>query len=220
MFLFGHVGITLGAAVLGTGAITVARSEKSRANGQALSSAKRKSLPSALASWVRTLDRFLDIRLLLLGSLLPDIIDKPVGYLAFHNGRVFSHTILFAVVMLALGIYVWRRHRQTWLLALNIGTLAHLALDSMWLNPHAFFWPLLGVGFPRFEEANWFTYWLTNLFGDAANSIPEVIGLLVVLAFAVFLVREKRLWTFVFRGTLDQARPRRHQAPARPLAGK
>jgi inner membrane protein len=214
MYFFGHLGITLGAAVLGTGAITAARSGKSGAGAPGLRSATRKSVPSALASWVRALDRFLDIRLLLIGSLLPDIIDKPVGYLAFHNGRVFSHTLLFAVVTLAFGIYLYRRYRQTWLLALNIGTLVHLVLDYMWLSPQVIFWPLLGVEFPRFQEANWFTYWLTHLFGDLANFVPELIGGLVMVAFAVYLIREKTLRAFLFKGTLDPDRTRRHQQKA------
>ena len=210
MYFFGHVGITLGAAVLGTGAIAAVRPEGSRANAPALSSTKRKGVLSRPASWVKTLDRFLDIRLLLIGSMLPDIFDKPIGYFAFHNGRTLSHTLLFAVVTLALGIYLYRRHRQTWLLALNIGTLVHLILDGMWLNPHVLFWPLLGVEFPRFAESNWFNYWLTQLFSDPADFIPEVIGGIIVLAFAAFLIREKRMWAFVFRGKLDPDRTRRN----------
>ena len=209
MYLFGHVGITLGAAVLGTGAIAAVRLGKSHHNASVLGSVKRRSLPSVLAAWVRTLDRFLDIRLLLIGSMLPDIFDKPIGYFAFHNGRTLSHTLLFAVVTLALGIYLYRRRGQTWLLALGIGTLVHLVLDYMWLSPPVLFWPVLGVGFEVFSEGNWFIYWLTHLFGEPASFIPEVIGGLVVLVFAVFLAREKTLWAFVFKGALDPGRTRR-----------
>jgi hypothetical protein len=36
-----------------------------------------------------------DIRLLILGSLLPDLIDKPLGHIILpeNNGRIFAHTL-------------------------------------------------------------------------------------------------------------------------------
>ena len=82
MLIFGHAGITLGAAVIVS---SVAYNRKSQ------DVEKRSNLSS--------LPAYLDIRLLLIGSLLPDIIDKPVGQLIFRetfsNGRIFSHTLLF-----------------------------------------------------------------------------------------------------------------------------
>ncbi|MBA7692845.1 hypothetical protein ES703_101414 [subsurface metagenome] len=81
MLIFGHVGITLGAAVFLNGALT--KSYSLCAGGRA----------SGLAS----LGNRIDIRLLLLGSLLPDIIDKPIGQFffrdTFSNGRIFCHPI-------------------------------------------------------------------------------------------------------------------------------
>ena len=84
MLVLGHAGITLGAATLVAGALK--SSHSSQVGG---------------ISWFILLGRYIDIRLLLVGSLLPDIIDKPIGQYflveTFSNGRIFSHTLLFSI---------------------------------------------------------------------------------------------------------------------------
>src|SRR3989304_5302191 len=133
MLLFGHVGITLGAAAIAAGI-----------------GARKTSAPPA--SWVIKLSFYLDIRFLLIGSLLPDIIDKPVGrYLflgTYNNGRIFAHTLVFLLVLVAAGLILLKTRRSTWMLALAAGTFAHLALDEMWFSPVTLFWPVLGWQFP------------------------------------------------------------------------
>jgi len=69
MLIFGHAGITLGATALLNGALT--KSYSLCAGGR--------------ASWLASLGNRIDIRLLLLGSLLPDIIDKPAGQFSFDE---------------------------------------------------------------------------------------------------------------------------------------
>ena len=52
-----------------------------------------------------------DLFLLVVGSLLPDIIDKPLGLILYHgfgNGRLYAHTLLFNVSMLLI-ILIFRR---------------------------------------------------------------------------------------------------------------
>ena len=48
----------------------------------------------------------IDYKLIIIGSLLPDIIDKPVGMilLPLENGRVFGHTLLFVLILLLIGL--------------------------------------------------------------------------------------------------------------------
>ena len=106
----------------------------------------------------------LPFRWLLVGTLLPDLIDKP-AYLAMalvahyqHRGwvpgkRGLAHTALF---LLALGaISAWRRSPRG--AALAVGTATHMMLDilSKGLSPHALrgsltvvLWPALGWHFP------------------------------------------------------------------------
>lgn len=103
-------------------------------------------------------------RLMLLGTLLPDLIDKPIYYgLSLATGRhgaalglisgtrTFGHTALFALLVWLL---LRRRHGG----AIALGMATHLALDALGdlfaygaAGPPAMaavFFPLLGPHFP------------------------------------------------------------------------
>ena len=178
MLLFGHVGITLGAAAAVAG--NVNRREKK--------------------SWFASLSKYLDIRLLVVGSLLPDIIDKPVGqYLfrnTFNNGRIFSHTLLFLVVISGVGFLIYKKQRRTWLLALAAGTFTHLLLDQMWQTPATLFWPVFGLAFPKVDLEGWAQGIFHAMFHDPAVYIPEIIGLAIVLWFAAYAIKRKQIDSF------------------------
>jgi uncharacterized protein (TIGR03382 family) len=96
---------------------------------------------------------------LLLGMLLPDIIDKPLYYArlsdVFSCTRTIGHTGLLAVALLLAGLLMTRRR---WLAALAIGMLTHLVLDCLMdavVGSHdgsaarAALWPVLGVHYAR-----------------------------------------------------------------------
>ncbi len=102
------------------------------------------------------LRRRLPARPLILGCLLPDLIDKPLYYLLPGNplilgSRTFGHTGLFLLALLVLALLV----RGPWTWALFAGVATHLLLDiggelftgadlesSIW---RAVFWPALGA---------------------------------------------------------------------------
>jgi len=100
-------------------------------------------LPDNLSDADSLATRF-DYRLILLGLVVPDLIDKPLGVWllrdALSNGRVFAHTLLFGVLLLAVGVYVYIRRRNLSLLCLSFGNIAYLGLDEMWLNSGTLFW--------------------------------------------------------------------------------
>jgi membrane-bound metal-dependent hydrolase YbcI (DUF457 family) len=135
----------------------------------------------------------IDIRLLLIGSLLPDIIDKPVGMLffrdTFSNGQIFSHTLLFFAVITLGGLCLYRRRDKTWLLVLSFGTFTHLILDAMWRKPRTLLWPLYGFSFEKIDLTNWLPekwhIWLT----EPTILISEFVGAVVVISFLWLLVR-------------------------------
>lgn len=186
MQILAHTGITLGVAALAAG-----------------------TLPgdSTTRRWFERLGGWLDIRLLLVGALLPDIIDKPLGvYLlpgVIGTGRSISHTLLFLLVLAAAGFYLFRTRRQRWLLALAGGSLMHIVLDEMWRRPVTLFWPLLGFGFPRIELEGWFG----NVFGALLNNpriiATEIIGLIVLVWFGLWLIRRRRLGAFIRHGRVE-----------------
>jgi membrane-bound metal-dependent hydrolase YbcI (DUF457 family) len=90
--------------------------------------------------WAALQDPAVDYRLVMLGAILPDVIDAPLG------GARVAHTLVFAVGMLLLTMVVTigRRRLRRRLLGVPIGIFVHLILDGMWTQAHVFWWPLQG----------------------------------------------------------------------------
>jgi inner membrane protein len=187
MLIFAHTGITLGAATLVAGVAN--RRQAGRAAGM---------------SWFASLSHYVDIRLLLVGSLLPDIIDKPVGQYffrdTFSNGRIFAHTLLFLIVLVGTGFFLFKRYRQVWMFTLAAGTFCHLVLDEMWAAPATLFWPLLGLTFEKEELINWLSNILKALFSEPGIYIPELTGLVILLWFGLTLAFRKKIGAFLKYG--------------------
>ncbi len=210
MLLFGHAGLTLGAATLLARSLAGRRffsrtdneaTEPSRDFSQAAPTPS--APPRKQASRLTTLGNYMDVRVLLVGSLLPDIIDKPLGIFFFRetlsNGRIFCHTLLFLLAITVFGLYLYRRPRQTWLLVLAFGTFTHLILDQMWRSPRTLFWPLYGFAFDR-EDV---TEWIPNLLRGLARpevGVPELVGLAIVIWFALALWHRKVIHLFLRHG--------------------
>jgi hypothetical protein len=92
------------------------------------------------------------------GALLPDMVDKPIGWLVLEwgVGRLWGHTLLFAVLLALVTLAL--RHRGAAraapvAAALALGSFAHLALDRMWELPDVLLWPALGLAMPRDDPA-------------------------------------------------------------------
>jgi membrane-bound metal-dependent hydrolase YbcI (DUF457 family) len=86
--------------------------------------------------------------LALIGSVLPDLIDKPLGHIILYGsidyGRIYAHSGLFLIAVVILGIAYHRKSGSWIMMGLTLGVLSHLALDSMWELPVTVFYPLLG----------------------------------------------------------------------------
>ena len=158
-------------------------------------------------SWLTSLGRYIDIRLLLVGSLLPDIIDKPVGIYLFpqtlSNGRIFSHTLLFLLLIALSGYFLYQRRRKIWLLILTFGTFMHLILDQMWKSPQTLLWPLYGPSFPKLALTDWLPNMINNLLADPAVYVPEMVGASVIAWFMGMLLRRRKVFVFIRYGRVD-----------------
>ena len=189
MLVLGHAGITLGAAALLAGAV------KSRHSSQ-----------TSEVSWFTHLSSYVDIRLLLIGSLIPDIIDKPVGQYffreTFSHGRIFSHTLLFLILITATGFFLYKSRRKVWLLTLASGTLMHLILDEMWCAPGTLFWPFLGFAFERVDLTNWVPNIFHALMSNPGVYVPEAVGLVILLWFGLALAGRKKIGVFIKYGKI------------------
>jgi membrane-bound metal-dependent hydrolase YbcI (DUF457 family) len=131
---------------------------------------------------------------LALGSMLPDIIDKPMGLIVFGSpsmGRTFAHTLLFLMLLSALCLH----SRDIRFISLTWGLLIHLSLDVMWNSPETLLWPLLGP-FPSAPLLNTMSYLEMVLSGlkNPSILIPEVAGLAYLIFFAYARRRQASAW--------------------------
>jgi hypothetical protein len=130
----------------------------------------------------------MSLAFLALGSMLPDIIDKPLGLMVFGSpsmGRTFAHTLLFLMLLSALCLY----SRDIWLFSLTWGVLIHFSLDFMWDSPQILLWPLLGpfLNAPLLDTLSYLEMLLSGL-KNPGILIPEIAG----LAYFMFLGYTKR----------------------------
>jgi inner membrane protein len=115
-----------------------------------------------------------------IGSVLPDIIDKPLGLLLFPatigDGRIFTHTLLIVILILSLGAFFWKTVKDPSVLALGVGILSHQLLDLMWLMPSNWYYPFLGP----FRGGLADNYIWVLLSGEIQNSFD--VGLAFIIA--------------------------------------
>jgi len=168
MLLFAHLGITLGAVYI-------------------LFKLLRKNFDSRI------------LTITSLGALLPDIIDKPIGqilfYDTFHNNRIFAHTLLFILILTALGLYL-RRNGEDRMLLVAFCSSIHLILDEMWNRPKTLFWPTLGWRFEEVNLENYVSDTLSSLTHNPHTYIPEITGLLI----SIFILSKLFITTTKVKG--------------------
>jgi hypothetical protein len=146
-----------------------------------------------LTVWLVFRDPAFDYRLLIVGALLPDLVD------AFFGGSAILHSVLGSVVLLALvmAVTVGRRSLRRHLIALPIGTFLHLVFDGAFASSQAFWWPLAGgsvadQALPVVARGWW-------------NVLLELIGLgILVWAWRRFRLGDpRRRGVFLREGRLD-----------------
>ena len=210
MLVLGHSGLTLGAAVLLNRALAKVTTHQPKDDAELSSEAStvKGNSASGMTAWVVSLGNLIDIRILFIGSLLPDLIDKPLGYFllreTFSNLRIYCHTLLFFILITLAGLVLYRYRRKTWLLVLSFGTFAHLLCDYMWLTPETLFWPLYGFEFIEEDLTRWIEQKVNNLVSDPPTYIPEIVGGIILVLFLYVMVRNRKLITFIRHGKLEK----------------
>jgi len=126
------------------------------------------------------------------GAVLPDLIDKPVGFIIFggvlDNGRIWCHSILFAVIVMAGGLLLWKYRRTPVLIAAAIGILSHQLLDLMWLQPSTWYYPALGPFGERLPPGHLFV-----ILADEISTPSEWIFAVLIAVIIVVLVIPHRI---------------------------
>ncbi len=142
--------------------------------------------------WYVFTDPRFDYRLLLVGALLPDLIDVPSGQARWAHSLTVAVGMLAAVMLVTAG----RKPIRRLLLGLPIGMLLHLVYDGAFASTEVFWWPFSGswgeVEVPSLERAQWL------------NLLMEVAGIaMLVWAYRRFgLADAQRRQQFLHHGTL------------------
>ena len=180
MFVFGHIGVTLGIAFI----------------------ISRLVLPR-IKIWNGARPK-LNYLFIALGALLPDLIDKPIGRIllgeSVANGRLFGHTLLFVLILITIGFFL-KDHRDA-VFCLSFATFLHLCEDRMWEMPATLLYPLYGFGFPKgtVMGENWYDYFLlifNRSYVPALSYVfvSEIAGIVILgglAGFTLFLFYTKK----------------------------
>ncbi|MFP4073441.1 MAG: metal-dependent hydrolase [Actinomycetota bacterium] len=140
----------------------------------------------------------MDVRFLLVGAILPDLIDLPVGTLVFvgqySTGELWSHSLIVPSIYMAVVLLATRRgrRRRAWM-ALGVAWLFHLLIDGMWFHDEVFLWPFFGWEIPAGEAPYWTLAW-ERASSDPWRWVAEGIGLIYLT------------WLWVALGLSDASR--------------
>lgn len=154
-----------------------------------------------LLSWKSP--RRIDYRFVLLGAILPDLIDKPLAYATGLDSRLWAHTFLFLFGILALSFVPTLRSLRL----VGFGVATHLLLDMIWNQPAIVLYPAFGWTFSAapFNVGGWFN----TLLHDPYVQFGEIVGSASLIAFAWFhgIRSWKALRDFIAQGTLPTSDP-------------
>jgi hypothetical protein len=87
----------------------------------------------------------IDYRLVVVGSLLPLVVDLPFLGLSYGHTLLGSVVLLLVVMLATIGRPRLLRRR---LLCLPIGAFCGLVLSAAWTNTDVFWWPFTGASLP------------------------------------------------------------------------
>ena len=85
-------------------------------------------------------DSKFDYRPLIVGALVPDLIDGPFGGAGVLHSVIGAVAIMVVVMLATIG----RRQLRKMLIAVPIGILLHLVYDGAFAMDQVFWWPFMG----------------------------------------------------------------------------
>lgn len=209
VLFFGHAGIT-------TGIVKVCQTLSTTGGRRRRGPSYRTKSGGVEVSGQPLLDEVgdktnsIDYRFVLLGSLLPDLIDKPMWIFTDANfqwaGRGYAHTFLFNLLLLIAGLILATRRNKPSLLTICLCSFIHLVFDQMWLSPITLWWPLLGP-IPRGPTEGWFSALWHGLISTPYVYVSEVVGFVVVLYVIFRLLASGKALHFLKTGHIDLRQP-------------
>lgn len=135
----------------------------------------------------------IDYRFVLIGAILPDIIDKTTEIFVNHriqfSGRLYGHTLLFSLILMIIGMISNFKRINTF--TIGLCSLIHIMIDGLWIMPKSFFFPMFGVNLLSHNDFVKVPY-LTAFFNSSAYLITgELIGGFLLYVFFEKTFRNK-----------------------------
>ncbi len=121
--------------------------------------------------------RNIDSRLIILGALLPDIMDKSIGDVLFNTGRSIFHTLFFIILLYLFVRFV----KSKTISPILIGTCFHIIFDRVFLDFKTFLWPFFGLSFSEAEVT--LIGYMEIILNNSYVQVTEIIGLIFILIF-------------------------------------
>jgi membrane-bound metal-dependent hydrolase YbcI (DUF457 family) len=172
MFLFGHIGVTLGIFF-----------------GLSLLAPRFKTIINPLYLAIGAL----------LPDFIDKPIGRVIFAHTIANGRIIGHTLLFSFLILLLGLYIYDKKREIIVITLATGSFFHLVEDQMWNDPGTLFWPIFGLNFQKGNvDDTGIGYLLRELENSftlhfSQSAIPEILGMMVIVILTLHWLI-KRFW--------------------------
>ena len=201
MFVLGHTGISLLTAYVADRTI-------SRPSANPGSIAEQQDTQTGVTQHQRNHRGYprlrIDYRLVLLGTMLPDIIDKPLALLILPDDlyatRAFGHSAFFTGLLLLAAAVLFLRWRSPAMMVIALGSMGHLIMDRMWSVSEVLWWPYHGWGFGGEGGVDAIKGWLDRLYSSPSTYVPEIVGGVVVAAMIVLVCRRRRWVRFLRSG--------------------
>ena len=93
--------------------------------------------------------RRIDYRYILVGAIVPDLVDGVLGLFLFDgpSGRWIGHSLVTVIGVAVVIIVGLKGERRLAVFGIAVGWLVHLVGDGMWEAPKTFLWPAFGTEF-------------------------------------------------------------------------
>jgi len=119
------------------------------------------------------------------------------------NGRIYGHTLLFFFLVLTIAYYIYKKIDNPNLLIIPVASFMHLLQDRMWMTPQTLLWPLMGWQFPDgYQSAGILDYFLSifkNAYTPAMSFVflSELSGLLILIIVLGSSIRNKLILHYI-----------------------
>ena len=122
---------------------------------------------------------------LIIGSILPDIIDKVLELLAVGPGKGYAHTLIFAVISTAIIHFSFKKDKSK-SFPFFIGLIIHFVLDF----PCPVFYPFFGFEFIDIHEDP-IKYWWEIPLRFPLVIASEIIGVFILIV----IIKDRKLYS-------------------------